>query len=723
MSAVAADERGVLGRVRAANVRGPGERSLLVRVLVLVSSLVAAHAVLGQGVGGPLLRIGVYVGIPAGHLFSHLTRERTGLLTKAAIAVAMLMAVTQFVQALTGIQGDASAVQVPLAELFLWTLLLHSWDVPTRRDLSFSLVASLVLVGVAGTLSVSLAFALTLAAWMVPAFGALVLMHRSELATMPTPGGVGAPVPVAHRARAVAATAGVLGLILVLAVGVFALLPAAGGVRTFTFPMRLSDNVQVPVPGGLVNPSLGSNASPSGSGLTAPGTPGGRTTFGYFGFATQLDTSVRGRPDDTLVMRVRASAPDFWRGQSFDAYDGRTWTSTDDRPFPQRGAMPIDLPGFGALDTGDSERFVQTYYVVRPGPNIIFGAQSPAQLYFPDDPVYVLPDGSMRSGVLLDKGAIYTVVSNRPRHTGEKLQAIRFEPADGLFRNQRQRYLQLPDTLPQRVRDLADQLTAGMPSTYDKVKAIEDWLSRNTQYSLDIPPLPAGVDAVDHFLFTEKVGFCEQIGSSLVVLLRAAGVPARLTVGYTPGQRNPLTGLYEVKASDAHAWAEVWIPTAGWVSFDPTADVPLAGDTAGRRRAAEGSLGFLRGKLPTLPDGLVAGLQATAAGLGAATVVAGTVWLLRRRRQQAARPWVERWMTSFERAGARRGRPRAPTESARTYAEALGLVDDPRWAEVVDIVEREAFAGGASPPEREAAERAVDELRRRAQEPVRSGAE
>ena len=701
-------------RVRLANARGPGERSVLVRLLVLTTSLVAAHAVLGQGVGGPALRIGVYAGIPLGHLFSHLTRERTGLWVKAAIAVAMLMAVTQFVHAIALIAGDASAVQVPLAELFLWTLLLHSWDVPTRRDLSFSLIASLVLMGVAGTLSLSIGFAWLLAAWLLPAFCALVLMHRGELGELPLPAPVGGVVRPPSRWRPVLGGVGVLAVVLALATVAFALLPAAGGVRAFSFPVRLPTSTRVPSPGALVNPTLGNDPTRVGGDTTSgSGTNGGRASFGYFGFADVLDTGVRGRPDHTLVMRVRASAPDFWRGQSFDRYDGRSWTSTLGKPLPQTGALPIELPGFGAFEVDDSQRFVQTYYVVRPGPNIIFGASTPTPLYFGDTPIYVLPDGAMRSGVLLDAGTRYTVVSNRPNLRAAGLASLTDPPAAGLFPTQVARYLQLPAALPDRVRQLSTQLTAGSASTYDKVRAIEGWMAANTRYSLDIPPLRAGADSVDDFLFDSRVGFCEQIGSSLVVLLRAAGVPARLTVGYASGTRNPLTGLYEVHADDAHAWAEVYVPRVGWVSFDPTASVPLAGDGGGRPRAAEGLGRYLSGQLPTVPSWLVAALQVAAGVAGVVTLAVGAVRLRRRRRSRAARPWVERWMRAFERAGARRGRPRAPTESARTYAAALGLGDDVHWRRVVDTVEREAFGGGVGPDDRRAADDAVSSLGRR----------
>ncbi len=89
---------------------------------------------------------------------------------------------------------------------------------------------------------------------------------------------------------------------------------------------------------------------------------------------------------------------------------------------------------------------------------------------------------------------------------------------------------------------------------------------------------PDGADAVDDFLFESKLGFCEQIASTLVIMLRSQGVPARLATGYVPGERDRVAGVWKVRASDAHAWVEVWFPVTGWEAFDPTADVPLAGD-------------------------------------------------------------------------------------------------------------------------------------------------
>ena len=106
------------------------------------------------------------------------------------------------------------------------------------------------------------------------------------------------------------------------------------------------------------------------------------------------------------------------------------------------------------------------------------------------------------------------------------------------------------------------------------MQSLIGWIGAHTHYSIDIPPLPAGADTVDEFLFGNRVGFCEQISTSLAVMLRSLGIPAREAVGYVPGGYDPITDLYQVHADDAHAWVQVWFPGYGWQSFDPTAVVP-----------------------------------------------------------------------------------------------------------------------------------------------------
>jgi len=110
-------------------------------------------------------------------------------------------------------------------------------------------------------------------------------------------------------------------------------------------------------------------------------------------------------------------------------------------------------------------------------------------------------------------------------------------------------------------------------------------------YTLDVPL--QGRHAVDEFLFDTRAGFCEHFSSAFVVLMRAAGVPARVVTGYAGGYRNPLGGYWLVRNSDAHAWAEIWIEGRGWVRMDPTAAVAPERiyDTIADRAPGAGTLG------------------------------------------------------------------------------------------------------------------------------------
>lgn len=97
------------------------------------------------------------------------------------------------------------------------------------------------------------------------------------------------------------------------------------------------------------------------------------------------------------------------------------------------------------------------------------------------------------------------------------------------------------------------------------------WIRAEFAYTLEPPPL--GRDGVDEFLFETKQGFCEHYSSAFVVMMRAAGIPARVVTGYVGGYRNPIGDYWLVRRSDAHAWSEVWMRGRGWVRIDPTAAI------------------------------------------------------------------------------------------------------------------------------------------------------
>lgn len=689
--------RSLAKSVKSANAKGAPEPSIAVRVATLVAVLVAANATLQQDVGDPSMRYLIPVGLVVAFTFSYLARLRPGFLVKMFLAVGMLAASAHFVGQLGGIGQNAAAAQRPLAELFLWTQLLHSFDVPSRRDLRFSLASSTVLIGVGGVLSIASTFGISLALWGIAAVVALALMHRSELASLPGPTVTTTAKPIRHAARLARSSAFTVACSFAVAGLVFLFLPASGTARAFTFPASIPNLDRIPG-GGLVNPSLGGNG---GSGDPATGKAGDtpRASFGFVGFSKEMDTAARGRPDDTIVMKVRASKPGFWRGQSFDKWDGRRWTASSDRPRAISGDGVIEMPAFeGAFAQEDAEEFIQTIYVEKPGPNLVFGAASATKVYFPDRNVLVLPDGTIRAGVALSKGAVYTVISKRPTATAAELAETPFvktTASAGLGKPAAAAYTQLSADMPTRIADLATSVTDSSPTLFGKVKAIESWLGTNTTYSVDIPPLPANTDAVDHFLFDERVGFCEQIASSLVVMLRTLGVPARLGVGYASGERNPFTGLYEVKASDAHAWAEVYFPSVGWLTFDPTSNVPF-GEDSQAPLARNGLADFLAVRLGPafrIAARIVMGVGAVAS----LTLIGwGLLRVNRRRQARAARSWVEVWNDSLDVEARKCGHIRKPGQTARSFATTIGLGGD-EWDAALATLDHAAYSGQAIP--------------------------
>ncbi|NLN05948.1 MAG: hypothetical protein GX166_14320 [Clostridiaceae bacterium] len=134
------------------------------------------------------------------------------------------------------------------------------------------------------------------------------------------------------------------------------------------------------------------------------------------------------------------------------------------------------------------------------------------------------------------------------------------------------KYLQLPSTLPERVRTLAQELTKDAKTDYEKAKVIEQYLKNNYTYTLTPGDVPKGYDFVDYFLFESKEGYCTYYATAMTILLRCVGVPARYVEGFLVTEENYQGGgRFDVLGSNAHAWPEVYLEGIGFVEFEPTA--------------------------------------------------------------------------------------------------------------------------------------------------------
>ncbi|GAW92178.1 transglutaminase TgpA family protein [Calderihabitans maritimus] len=252
---------------------------------------------------------------------------------------------------------------------------------------------------------------------------------------------------------------------------------------------------------------------------------------------------------DRPVMRVRSSRASYWRGEVKDFYTGSGWLSTRE----QEGLAPDLFP--------KGERLVQQIRWEGRPQQVLFAAFVPSEVKFAR-PYHI--DEARVLHATLRPGDSYEVISYLPQVEPEKLR----ESGENYPPEVEQKYLQLPPGIPERVIELARQITAGLDNPYDRVQAIVAYLKNNFGYSTRVPAPPEGEDFVDHFLFELKRGYCVHFASALAVLSRAVGIPARWVKGFTPGVL--YQGEYRVTTANAHTWVEIYFAGIGWIPFEPT---------------------------------------------------------------------------------------------------------------------------------------------------------
>jgi hypothetical protein len=269
---------------------------------------------------------------------------------------------------------------------------------------------------------------------------------------------------------------------------------------------------------------------------------------------------------------------------------------------------------------------------------------------------------------------------------------------------------------------------------FDKVAAVERWLHLNTRYQVDVPPDPQGVNAVDWFLFERRTGLCEHIASAMAVLLRAVGIPTRFVVGFGPGERNALTGYFDVRQSDAHAWVEVYYHNVAWMTYDPTFGVPPAASSGwfvgptvlravGRFLAwlTPDPVQSLLRRLGSLAEAVAASIARRWLVFLMAALLGGLVWAWARwrRRARLRGPPLTGAAAAFDticRAFEARGRPRPPSTTPSEHFHRLVARDPLARAHrdalevVVHTFERERFAERR--PDRRELEAAVEAAHR-----------
>jgi protein-glutamine gamma-glutamyltransferase len=383
----------------------------------------------------------------------------------------------------------------------------------------------------------------------------------------------------------------------------------------------------------------------------------------------------------------------YWRARVLWDYDGQAWRPDEDTPTRQATGLRDDGGEGNAEVAGPADAGAREY-------NVTLEPTQKTWLYLLDRGVAV--SDSLAASHSADGEFFARNPVDRPLRYRAKswLEGV----PQPLTRRTLQLSLRLPDGNP-RSRELAAGWMARYPDPSQRVQAAMR-LFAEAPFAYTLSPPTLGKAQVDSFVFDTKRGFCEHYASSFVFLMRAAGVPARVVIGYQGGEYNPLGKHYVIRQSDAHAWAEVWLAGRGWVRVDPTSavapsrvesgvDAALAGEDLGALRELR-TPGWLR-DLRWGFDGLTykwqrwvleydrgqqnrlldqAGLsdrlpQLLAGGMALLSLAALLPMWLRRRRVDPVQALYEQYCATLARHGIARGVAEGPQAFAARAENAL----------------------------------------------------
>ena len=324
-----------------------------------------------------------------------------------------------------------------------------------------------------------------------------------------------------------------------------------------------------------------------------------RAGIAMTGFSDQLELGHFGRikDDPTVVLRVEFDDPNdrnrlapYWRGISFDHYDGRAWSkseSRDRRPLRSRGHRYL------IHADGDEPGVKQSIYLEPMETRVLFGLSRMGQVALPrpavdtgahDRQLYLSVDGDLHYEQRDEIAFRYEVTSHPERGAAQLDMPLGEYQRQVRYAAQRSRHqvTQVPADLSAEITALAARVIGNAVSVGDAVDRVEAHLRDNYAYTLDLgrddarPPL-------DDFLFVQRKGHCEYFSSAMVILLRSQGIAARSVNGFYGGEWNHYGNYLAIRQGDAHSWVEIGLPVEicppkangcysdfRWLTRDPT---------------------------------------------------------------------------------------------------------------------------------------------------------
>ncbi|MBW4606340.1 MAG: DUF3488 and DUF4129 domain-containing transglutaminase family protein [Hassallia sp. WJT32-NPBG1] len=569
------------------------EDSITLRVLVLALVIVGILATdIAAQTGFSFWAIPLSV---VGAIWSYYHRRNPNVPVKFCIAIGMLVALGAFLGRLLGELNDT---RLGLAELLIQLQILHSFDMPRRKDLGYSIVIGLILLGVAATLSQTFEFAPMLVLFLAIALPTLVIDYRSRLGLGNEKGKSIPPESQGTRVKVRKLSSYFLLFTFIVGLGlvIFAVMPRFPGYQLRNFPVSSPIEVKGGFTGrSIINPGYVRQGHANNQGNNSNGTaeskngkPGGLNNTFYYGFNSQINQNLRGEMKPKVVMRVRSQAEGFWRVLAFDRYTGKGWKISRNEEVLTVKRSPWSYQIFlnpPAINIPTKE-IVQTYTLVSDLPNLIPAMSYPREVYFPTPMIAVDKEGSLRSPVGLSEDLTYTIISDVPLRDRTSLG----KASTNYPKYIKNYYLQIPPEIAEKVQQRTEEILTNynrervgkseksLDSAYEKALYLAQYLKQNysiPENPLELPYLSDKEDLVETFLFKQKGGYPDHFSTVLTVMLRSIGIPARLVAGFSSGEFNPFTGMYVVRNTDAYAMTEVYFPKHGWFTFDPIPNHPL----------------------------------------------------------------------------------------------------------------------------------------------------
>jgi transglutaminase-like putative cysteine protease len=275
---------------------------------------------------------------------------------------------------------------------------------------------------------------------------------------------------------------------------------------------------------------------------------------------------IRGRlveQADVEVFSVRTEEPAYWRLTSLDVFDGAVWTSKADYSEADGSLPSLVQSGTETVEANQEftiEALAAVWLPAAYEPRA-FGTEADVGVGYEPKSSTLIVNSDFDSS----DGLTYAVRSAMPRYDRATLEAL----PDDVPPEIADRYLDLPDDFSPEAQRIAEEETAGATGPYEKAYDLQWYFQNNFEYSLDVQ-VGHSSNRIEDFL-ASGVGYCEQFAGSFAAMARSIGLPSRVAVGFTQGERDPdEPGVFRVRGEHAHAWPEVYIEGAGWVAFEPT---------------------------------------------------------------------------------------------------------------------------------------------------------